>query len=133
MLFAGVSLKGCAMPFDLNLSETPSLTGAVAVTPPHVTPGLYWSWDGSTADGQLTYSVIINLAQHAVSEGNQAALHRVACLYLVTQLDEISVKEAYQSLTDVYQLQQTRDVYIPAFTEPRRLASSERKHLGRLW
>jgi hypothetical protein len=133
MLSDGLSLRDCAMSFDLILLETPSLTGVTQAPPPPGTPGLYWSWDGASPDGQLVYSISVNGTRHAVSEENKAALQRAACLYLVTRLDDASIGDAYEALNDVYQLQQTRDVYIPPFTEVRRLPSTEIRHLGRLW
>ncbi len=84
---------------DLNKLFAHSLSSAA----PNV--GLSWVWADQTDDGRATFSSYVDISSTLSSQYLGGALLRAFSMFLVSKLNEESLKDAVESLTEIYQWQ----------------------------
>lgn len=67
--------------------------------------GLFWSSDDQSPDGAAQFNTRVAIAPSLTAEHAESAFMRAFSMYLLSKLDDNSLKEAFESLSEIYRWQ----------------------------
>jgi len=127
----GVSLINYMMPSGHENYKDPTTWNTLYGRLP--LEGTTWNFRGTAADGKVRFMSTMDVTGAISDEHVASVSYRLVSLYLLFALNDESIAEAYECLSDVYTAQLSRLRGRGVDPAPRFEGTVRAKHTGALW
>lgn len=130
----GVSPKSFAMPWDRKNFQRIAQANVLlsGLVEGDSTDALGWSWEDHSPDGAARFNASVLITSDLDPEHQQAVFYRCLSMYLITRLNDDALKDACETLTEIYEWQKEPTKTVVSEPKVRSLGKVTPRKIARL-